>query len=177
MRRYLALHPDSVCDSVSSIAVHVVRTDAGILGLRYVVAGRMAGLALPAPAPSTRADRLWEHICFEAFLSDAQGEGYAELNVSPSSQWAGYRFEAYRSGMRPAAVPPPRVEVDVAADRLDLRVALQLRGGGRRRLGLSAVIEEVGGNKSYWALTHPPGAPDFHHPDCFALELPPPQRG
>ena len=39
-------------------------------------------------------------------------------------------------------------------------------------IGLSAVIEETDGTKSYWALRHPPGPPDFHHPDCFALELP-----
>ena len=39
------------------------------------------------------------------------------------------------------------------------------------RLGLSAVIEERSGRLSYWALAHPPGAPDFHHRDCFALEL------
>jgi hypothetical protein len=39
--------------------------------------------------------------------------------------------------------------------------------------GLSAIIEEADGTKSYWALAHPPGAPDFHHPDCFILELPP----
>jgi hypothetical protein len=39
------------------------------------------------------------------------------------------------------------------------------------RLGLSAVIEETNGRKSYWALTHPPGQPDFHHSDCFAAEL------
>jgi hypothetical protein len=39
-------------------------------------------------------------------------------------------------------------------------------------LGLSAVIEENDGRISYWALAHPPGKPDFHHPDCFALELP-----
>jgi len=44
------------------------------------------------------------------------------------------------------------------------------------RIGLSAVIEETDGTKSYWALRHPPGKPDFHHPDCFALTLgaPPP---
>ncbi len=44
------------------------------------------------------------------------------------------------------------------------------------KLALSAVIEETDGTKSYWALRHPPGAPDFHHPDCFALtlEAPPP---
>ena len=29
---------------------------------------------------------------------------------------------------------------------------------------------------SYWALAHPPGKPDFHHPDCFALELPAARR-
>ena len=40
------------------------------------------------------------------------------------------------------------------------------------RLGLSAVLEEKDGTKSYWALAHPPGAPDFHHPDCFAAQLP-----
>ncbi len=43
-------------------------------------------------------------------------------------------------------------------------------------IALSAVIEETDGTKSYWALRHPPGPPDFHHPDCFALtlEAPPP---
>jgi hypothetical protein len=34
------------------------------------------------------------------------------------------------------------------------------------------VIEETNGRKSYWALAHPPGKPDFHHSDCFALGLP-----
>jgi hypothetical protein len=40
------------------------------------------------------------------------------------------------------------------------------------RLGLSAIVEEMNGRISYWALAHPTGKPDFHHPDCFALELP-----
>jgi hypothetical protein len=39
------------------------------------------------------------------------------------------------------------------------------------RLGLSALIEDASGRKSYWALAHPPGKPDFHHADCFAYEL------
>ncbi|MDF7777123.1 DOMON-like domain-containing protein [Sphingomonas sp. AOB5] len=42
-------------------------------------------------------------------------------------------------------------------------------------MGISAVIEEADGTKSYWALKHPAGKPDFHHPDCFALELPAPE--
>ena len=41
------------------------------------------------------------------------------------------------------------------------------------QLGLSAVLEEKDGTKSYWALAHPPGdKPDFHDPDCFAAQLP-----
>jgi hypothetical protein len=40
------------------------------------------------------------------------------------------------------------------------------------RLGLTAVIEEADGTRSFWALAHPPGEPDFHHPDCILLELP-----
>ncbi len=41
----------------------------------------------------------------------------------------------------------------------------------RLQLALSAVIEDKQGVLSYWALTHPPGKPDFHHPDAFVLEL------
>jgi len=44
------------------------------------------------------------------------------------------------------------------------------------RMGVSAVIEEVDGTKSYWALAHAPGPPDFHNPDCFIATLPAPDR-
>jgi hypothetical protein len=43
---------------------------------------------------------------------------------------------------------------------------------GPWRAGLSAVVEEADGNKSYWALNHPSDKPDFHHRDSFVLELP-----
>ncbi|WP_423604253.1 DOMON-like domain-containing protein [Sphingomonas sp. MS122] len=45
-------------------------------------------------------------------------------------------------------------------------------GAGAWEAAISAVIEESDGTKSYWALDHAHGKPDFHHPDCFALELP-----
>ena len=35
-----------------------------------------------------------------------------------------------------------------------------------------AVLEEKDGTKSYWALAHPGGKPDFHDPGCFAAHLP-----
>ena len=43
-------------------------------------------------------------------------------------------------------------------------------------LGLSTVVEDNHGRLSYWALRHPSGKPDFHHPDTFALEIVPPQK-
>ena len=50
-----------------------------------------------------------------------------------------------------------------------------LTGGGASalhlRLGAAAVLEDDNGRLSYWALCHPPGKPDFHHPDGFVLEL------
>jgi hypothetical protein len=33
------------------------------------------------------------------------------------------------------------------------------------------VIEDADGSLSYWALAHPPGRPDFHHTEAFALDL------
>ncbi len=39
------------------------------------------------------------------------------------------------------------------------------------QLGLSAVLEEKDGTKSYWALAHPDGKPDFHEPGCFTAKL------
>ncbi len=38
-------------------------------------------------------------------------------------------------------------------------------------VSLAAVIEEDQGPISYWALAHPPGDPNFHHPDCFVARL------
>jgi hypothetical protein len=39
------------------------------------------------------------------------------------------------------------------------------------RLGLSALVEAIDGELSYWALRHLPGKPDFHHVDAFDLQL------
>jgi hypothetical protein len=69
------------------------------------------------------------------------------------------------------------VEVRSNGAGFELQVSLELPGlpsDSAWRLGLAAVIEETSGRKSYWALAHPPGKPDFHHSDCFALELPGP---
>ncbi len=140
--------------------------------LRYRLAGDLPALRIPPPAPPERVDGLWQHACFEAFAA-GEGASYCEFNLSPSGEWAAYRFETYRGGMVPLAAAPPAISTACAPDRLELRASISLPAGARR-LGLAAVVEEADGSKTYWALAHPAGAPDFHDPACFALDLPPP---
>ena len=172
MTLWLIAHPDCEPPPIR-IAVELSRPRPGALSLQYLVTGAIVDLRVPAPAPPRRSERLWETTCFEAFLA-GEGDAYTELNFSPSGEWAAYRFGAYRTGMADAALPPPRTIISAAADRLELRAEIRLERRRRGRIGLSAVIEDQSGAKSYWALTHVPGPPDFHHPDCFAAELPPP---
>jgi hypothetical protein len=172
MHQVLTLHPDCRCDAALRIDVEVARRSASVLLLDYVVSGNLNDLNLPSAAAPAHADGLWQHTCFEAFVRPAGGDCYFELNFSPSLQWAAYRFDRYREGMTAAEIAAPRIEVERAPRRYVLRAQQTLPGEGAWRLGLSAVIEETSGRKSYWALAHPSGKPDFHHSDCFALELP-----
>ena len=174
-RLVLAPHPASPPASVSGIEVEVERPRAGQLRLRYTVLGDIGRLRLPSPAAPARTDELWKHTCFEAFVRPGAGPAYWELNLSPSTEWAAYGFDAERSGMRPAErVAAPRIETESGADRYELTavVDLGLSGDAAWRLGLSAVIEEIDGARSWWALAHPAARPDFHHPDAFTLDLP-----
>jgi hypothetical protein len=178
MRLALRRHPDSRCVAATRIDVEVSRPCAGSLVLAYVVYGKLSELRLPPIIAPARSDELWRQTCFEAFVGTAAGAAYYELNFAPSTQWAAYRFSGYRSGMCVATeISAPRIEVESAPDRYTLQAALKLDGlsGLPRdtgwRLGLAAITEDTNGGKSYWALAHPPGKPDFHHFDCFAHEL------
>jgi hypothetical protein len=147
--------------------------------LTYAVSGTISDLRMPPVAEPVRTDELWRHTCFEAFIRGAADAEYYEFNLAPSTQWAAYQFDAYRSGMRHAAgISTPAIQVTPGTDGFTLRALLDLGrsglpGNAPWRLGLSAVIEETSGRQSYWALAHPPGKADFHHSDCFAVELPP----
>ena len=108
MRCALTIHPDSPPSPVKSIDVEIARANAGTLSLRYVATGRIGDLLLPPPALSGRADGLWQHTCFEAFIRPAGGAAYREFNFAPSTQWAAYGFSSTREGMHAVdlAAPP-----------------------------------------------------------------------
>ncbi len=152
----------------------VERLSQTVLRFRYVVLGRIEELVIPPPGPALRADNLWRTTCFEAFLAHEDGTSYVELNFSPSSQWAAYDFLGYRAGMAQASLPaPPEIELSRHADRLEMTATLSLDiSSDAAVLNLCAVLEERGGNLSYWASQHPGDGPDFHRRDCFMLELP-----
>jgi len=167
---FLRPHPDSH-SPVTRIAVGMERIAPDLLGLTYWIGGDLAHTAIPRPQVSARTDELWRHSCLEAFLG--AGQGYYEFNFSPSTQWAAYRFDGHRAGMRDAETDAPTIRWDRDGKAAKLTATIRLPSDLTGSLALSAIIEDTSGNRSFWALAHPPGEPDFHDPACFAAELPP----
>ncbi len=163
----LLAHPDTTIATVQTVDAAVWR-DAGRWHFRFLIEGA-DDLILPDLQAAERTDDLWKQTCFEAFVRQ-RGRGYIELNFSPSSQWAAYRFDDYRRGMREE---PVEIEtwLEFGETWLAIEAAVRceaLTAGSS--LGLSAVIKERD-STSYWALGHPDGAPDFHDRTCFRALL------
>jgi hypothetical protein len=128
---------------------------------------------IPDPAESARAEDLWETTCFEAFLRIPDADAYREWNFAPSGEWAAYDFASHREGRTDAEVAPPYVRFEDNMTWWALGATIAVDADTVWALGLSAVLEEQDGTKSYWSLAHPPGEkPDFHDPACFAAHLP-----
>ena len=171
----LVSHPQTPPTTVKGIEVEWNPSDESWLGeedgnrlIKFVVKGA-ADLLLPEAHAPERADGLWKTTCFELFIRNGPGGGYLEFNFSPSGQWAAYAFDSYRNGMRDYPFPAPNITGALEGNRYVLRAnvdaSINLPANGT--YNLSAVIEERGGRKSYWAVAHPPGPPDFHNEACF----------
>ena len=183
---FLVAHPNTPNEGVRCVAASAELATPVSLRLKYVLEADPKRVRIPPPAGDSgptgdagRTDKLWAHTCFEAFVALEPSPQYLELNFSPSGQWAAYGFQSYREGMVAALDAAPRIALHSAGERLELQAevrlsgALDLRASAARRLwiALSTVVEDQEGRLSYWALRHPAGRPDFHHPDSFALAL------
>jgi hypothetical protein len=146
----------------------------GRLWVRYHIKASLDRLVLADKAAPERTDGLWKTTCFEVFLMPDGGPEYIELNFAPSNQWAAYHFSSYRLGMRAMELStPPEIGLDMGDDYFALEAIVELPNLSDWldiTAALSVVVEESDGTKSYWALAHPDGAPDFHHKDSFKLE-------
>ena len=140
----------------------------------FGVGAPAARFVLPSATEGGRADGLWRTTCLEAFLRADGADAYREWNFAPSGQWAAYDFTTYREDMANADVSaPPYIRLEDNLTWWALGATIAVPADDRWQLGLSAVLEEQDGTKSYWALAHPSDdKPDFHHPDCFIAKLP-----
>lgn len=149
-----------------------MHSDGSGIRLEYVARGQLDRIALPSPAAEPRRmDRLWEHTCFEAFFGRIGSSEYLELNLSPAGHWNLYRFNDYRSGMRPDTeieVEAPRTSIQGGAHNgaLLLETRLSLPPDRITLMGVTAVIElKDTGETRYLAIRHPAAKPDFHDRD------------
>lgn len=172
-------HPDNPTCPLRRVAASARRTAAGGLALVYLLEGDVERLRIPPPRPPRIGYRLWRHTCCEVFIGADASPGYYEFNLSPSGEWIAHAFAAYRDGrtLRDEALNP-QIAVQRGAGSLELSALIDLKRlgvfekmPGNMRVGLSVVAEHEDGGLSYWALKHPPGKPDFHHRDAFALEI------
>ena len=139
----------------------------------FGVGAPAARFVIPEALEPSRADELWHTTCFEAFLRRTGDTAYREWNFAPSGEWAAYDFSSHREDRSDAEVgAPPYIRIEDNLTWWALGATIAVAADRDWALGLSAILEEQDGTKSYWALGHPPGdKPDFHDPDCFTGRL------
>ena len=116
-----------------------------------------------------------------AYAFDGYRAGMMELPVREPRTYTSERDQFLLAAAHFYPDLPPEVQWLTAQEALGPRLSLTASledaalaehcGATPLVLGISAVIEEADGTKSYWALAHPAGPPDFHHADCFAQKV------
>jgi hypothetical protein len=185
----LTVHPEHRSDAVTAGRFWAKRWGSLVV-LNYNFLCRRTEIVLPAPmgardehglyAP-VRGDELWKSTCFELFVRPVGGgTAYFEYNFTPAMKWAAYRFSDRRVGMMNVTPEePPQLWDNKSSGDYTYCVSLRLdKAWAERtlRFAVSAVIEENDGRKSYWALRHGEGPPDFHDPESFVFDIGPQER-
>lgn len=176
MEQALVPHRSNAFAAPVVVTAGVAVASATVIRFTYRLEGELTGLAIPARVTAQRADRLWEHTCFEAFVATGAGARYVELNFAPSTQWAAYEFDGYRQGMRALALTAPP-SITVVGTRNELRVTAGVERAALGdapwpwRVGLTAVVEDRAGARGYYALRHAHDKPDFHDAAGFTVSL------
>ena len=163
--------PNSLIPDLT-ISVDLLRSS-DRLSLQYNLSGELDQILLPKSQPQvSRKDELWQTTCFEFFLAVFNAPEYWEFNLAPTGDWNVYAFAKYRRGMRPelrfSSLP---IQVIQAKNSYSVEVAIALNSlvssTSPLELAVTTVIEDISGNISYWAITHPGTEADFHRRDSF----------
>jgi hypothetical protein len=145
----------------------------GQLSISYEITGDLSKLLIPPPVDiPVRQLALWEATCLEFFLAPVVQPNYWEFNLAPSGNWQVFKLDSYRQGLRDEEVLeslPFAVEVDDLALKLKVSIDLTKIISAQIPLEISvtAVIQDIDGDFSYWAIDHAGTSADFHLRDSF----------
>src|SRR6478735_10962800 len=155
----LVRHPDTPPGAIRLVEAELMRVPGGAIATFRAV-GDISRMVMPPPAGAVPTDGLWKSTCFELFVT-GEGPAYREYNFSPSSAFAAYAFDGYRSGMQP--IPAP-TEIEFVRDPNSMTLIAKIESEFPEPafVGLTAVIEETDGAIRYWSTAFAPGKPDFH---------------
>jgi hypothetical protein len=148
----------------------------GRLSIEYQLIGDLTQVEIAPPASPCRKFALWEATCFEFFLGVPGDRNYWEFNLSPAGDWNIFHLDDYRQGLRDELAftsLPFTVERQANFLLLALEFDLSKIVSVERSIEVSVttVIKSIGGEMSYWALTHGGLEADFHRRDSFAIEI------
>ncbi len=149
-----------------------------LLELRYQLVGDLEQLIIADPmAMPSRRFALWEATCLEFFLATVGQTHYWEFNLSPSGDWNVFRLDDYRQGLgNEELFQVLPFQVSCQAGQLTLSLAVSLAGLVDRstdlEVAVTTVLQDRAGAFSYWAMSHPGPAADFHRRDGFTVKLP-----
>ena len=168
----LMLHRTCDLGPVRAITAAIAPTAGGCTA-EFRIEGDIGRIIVPGPGTGERRDELWKTTCCEFFWQPIGGSTYYEFNLSPSGDWAAYRFDEYRQGM--SDIPVEAITVACSLSRqgdlgvLVVKADIAADFASPAQVGLTAVIEHDDGELQYWSLAFPPGKPDFHSEACRQL--------
>lgn len=182
MKQKLFLTPFEHSDLTDSLQIWAtVQREKTCFTLSYTIEGLVSQIQLPQfQLVPKRQSQLWEHTCFEAFISSKNEASYWELNLSSSQSWNFYRLSSYRENLQEVRnlETIQFIKNEITQNRYHLEAQLDLAplfvaqaAPSTFHLGITAVIEEVDHSYSYWAIKHCGEKPDFHLKKSFVLEI------
>jgi len=147
------------------------------ISIMFQIIGEIDGLIIPeiSQLPS-RKDELWNTTCCELFIAKSGDAGYWEYNLSPSHDWAIFKFSNYRTDkINDLSITGLDINTIIDKDsKFELNTLLPLPDkliGQNLRIGISSVIQNKAGELYYYALRHPGAKPDFHDRNCFTIQI------
>lgn len=160
--------------AILSLSGSITRNDNRLI-LKYDLIDNQSQVLIPAKMLPDRKHNLWETTCFEFFVGAQSDRAYWEFNLSPSGDWNVYHFEDYRTGMQEeTAFSSLPFEVETRSHHTTLMIELDLtilQLTPPLEVSVTAVIEQLNHNTTYWAIEHRGTEADFHIRESFGLKL------